>query len=622
MPGGPPTAHDRAPDSARPFITDAVAGLLRHFADPGLEKVRAEALRHFDILETPPSESFDRITRMASQLFGLPIAALSLSDGDRQWFKSRVGIEHWSIPREAAPCALVADSAEILLIPDLAADDVYRNGMLAEQGIRFYAGAPLVTRQGLGLGALCVWGTEPRTTTSAELGALTDLAAMAMSQIEFNHAFQRIDSVSGLPNRAQFFEDLDKLGSDHAGENLLIALMDIAEIEQLDSGVRVLGCTFLDGITKDISKTIRNAMESTEIAYHVAATQFAFLTSTRAGNEQRGDKLVSKLEKLCEGWNTRMLTTAAVGIAPFVAGRDTPQEIMRIAHSAVQDARTSNAIVGVYSPTSDDSHRRRYRLLNDFGAALEDDGQLRLVYQPRIDLVSDRCVGAETLLRWRHPDLGDISPAEFIPIVEQTAFSRQITSWVLDTALGQFAAWRKRGHDFALSVNVSATNLDEPDFASRVQLYLLKHSIPPQTLEIEVTESAVMGDRAQAAAQLAALREAGVRLAIDDFGTGYSNLSYLQQLPASVIKIDRSFIFGLDSGERENALVRSMITLSHQLNHRVVAEGVETALIADVLRAMGCDEAQGYFFARPLETIDLEQWLNDAISPNPVSCAA
>ena len=175
------------------------------------EEDRLRALRDLGLLDTPPSEAFDRITRMASQLFDLPISAVSLTDKDRQWFKSRVGVEHWQLGREKAPCAEVATSRELVVLPDLLDNEYYRDSELAQAGIRFYAGAPLVTRDGFGLGSMCVLGPQPRTATPEELNALQDLAAMVMAQIELQHAFGRIDPVSELPNRNQFIEDLGDL---------------------------------------------------------------------------------------------------------------------------------------------------------------------------------------------------------------------------------------------------------------------------------------------------------------------------------------------------------------------------------------------------------------------------
>jgi EAL domain-containing protein (putative c-di-GMP-specific phosphodiesterase class I) len=298
-----------------------------------------------------------------------------------------------------------------------------------------------------------------------------------------------------------------------------------------------------------------------------------------------------------------------VGVTPFVTGVTAPQDVLRTAHNAALDARSSGISVGVYSPAADGAHRRRFELLNDFGTALEQPGQLRLVFQPRIDLATKTCIGAEALLRWRHPLLGEVSPGEFIPIVEQTSLARATTAWVLDKGLGQLGKWCAARLGIQLSINVSATNLDENDFAQNVQLYLLKHRVPAAMLELEVTESAVMDNSGQALSQLVALEEAGIRLAIDDFGTGYSSLAYLQRLPAEVVKIDQSFVGDLTKGEREQTLVRSMISLSHDLGYRVVAEGIETIDAAEMLAEMGCDEGQGYYFARPMELAAFEQWL-------------
>lgn len=202
----------------------------------GNEAARLDALHQLGLLDTPPAECFDRITRMAAQLFGLPIAAVSLTDRDRQWFKSRVGVDHWSIPREKAPCAQVAETNDLLVLPDLLEDPFYKDCLLAAQGVRFYAGAPLVTREGHGLGALCVLGTEPRAITPEESAALTDLAAMVMAQIELQHALGRIDPSSGLPNRVQFGDDLADLAREYPGAIRLTVLVDLAAPDRLNEG--------------------------------------------------------------------------------------------------------------------------------------------------------------------------------------------------------------------------------------------------------------------------------------------------------------------------------------------------------------------------------------------------
>ncbi|WP_420137248.1 EAL domain-containing protein [Sphingomonas sp.] len=573
------------------------------------EAARLEALQQLNLLDTPPSESFDRITRMAAQIFDLPISAVSLTDHDRQWFKSRVGVEHWSIPRDKAPCAAVAESAEVVLIPDMLDDECYATSILAGQGIRFYAGAPLITREGYGLGALCVLGTEPRQATAEEMAALNDLAKIVMAQIELQHSFGRIDPVSGLPNRTQFLDDLEDLGRDQPGQRRLAVLIELARTEQLDNGVRVLGSDYVDDLVRQGARTVRAMLAPGEQAYHVDSTKFAFLVAPGVDEETCLARLRASVQRLREGSRLRFLVTTAIGVAPFETGRTPSSDVLRIAHSAALDARGSESGVCLYSPLNDSLHRRRFRLLNDFGPALTSPTQLRVMLQPRIDLVTGVCVGAEALLRWRHPQLGEISPAEFVPIIEQTAFARPATERALDLGLAHLATWHAAGRCLHLSINISAANLDQSDFVDTVQRALEKHGVPASLLELEVTESAVMHNPAHAIRQLELLDAAGVRLALDDFGTGQSSLAYLQQLPAKVVKLDQSFIQNLAEGTREQTLVQSMITLSHELGYRVVAEGVETTEIAARLADMGCDEGQGYAFARPLELTAFDAWL-------------
>ena len=586
------------------------------------EEARLDALRQLNLLDTPPSESFDRITRMASQIFDLPIAAISLTDKDRQWFKSRVGVEHETLPRDAAPCAAVAEALTPVVVPDLLAHPDYARSVLAGRGARFYAGAPLTTRDGYGLGALCVIGTEPRSATEAEMKALVDLAAMVMSQIELQHAFGRVDPVSGLPNRNQFVDDVADAARDTPGALRMAVLIDLARTEQISSITRVMGPGALDDMVRDAARVLRRLIPADRQAYHVAATQFAVVVDSHVQPEEFGLLVASRLAAARSESSIRFMTTTAVGVAPFAVGTIKPADLLRIAHSAALDAREHESGVSVYSATSDDGHQRRFRLLHDFGTALAGEaGQLRIVVQPRVHLASRTPVGAEVLLRWRHPELGEVSPAEFIPIVEQSSLARQTTDWVLDAALRQLRVWSDAALDLPLSVNVSATNLEESDFAARVQLFLLKHRVRPDQLELEVTESAVMTRGGHALEQLHLLKQAGIRLAIDDFGTGYSSLAYLQKLPADVVKIDQSFVRCLEDGERQQALVRSMIALSHDLGYRVVAEGVETEIAADLLQAMACDEVQGYFFGRPLETTQFASWMEVRKEPEVRSVA-
>lgn len=586
------------------------------------EDRRLDALLRLNLLDTPPSEAFDRVTRMASRLFGLPIAAVSLTDMDRQWFKSKVGIEHRSIPRDRAPCAAVAETIGELVIPDLAADPFYRDSTLGEGGIRFYAGVPLVTREGLGLGALCVLGTEPRVADEAEMASLRDLAEIVMAQIELQHAFGRIDPISGLPNRSQFFQDLEDLTqADRSPEPRIAVLVDLAQAGQLENLARVMGHSQIDTTVRETADLIRGKLGPGRTAYHVSATQFAFLAPPEAKMESYLAYVTATLARMRQVSHLRFVMTTVIGVVPFVPGETSTKDLLRALHSAAQDARASMQSVSVFSPALHDGHRRRFQLLQDFGAALASGDQLRLVYQPRVDLPTRRCVGAEVLLRWQHPTLGNISPAEFIPIVEHSPHARSMTAFVIDSALRQMAVWRGLGLATPLSINISAANLEEHDFAGEVGLRLMRHAIAADQIELEMTESAIMRDTDQALKHLNSLAAMGIRLAMDDFGTGYSSLAYLQRLPMHVVKIDQSFVRDIGEGAREQRLVHSMISLSKDLGFRVVAEGVETAEVAEMLTDMACDEAQGYFFARPLEADAFEAWLHQARAEPAIAAA-
>ena len=570
---------------------------------------RLSALKDLRLLDTPPSESFDRLTRMASRLFDLPIAAVSLTDSDRQWFKSRVGVEHWSMPRDKAPCAAVAMSRQVLVIEDVLDDPRYRDSSLAQHGIRFYAGAPLTTTDGFGLGAICVLGTEPRKASPSELDSLQDLASMVMAQIELQHAFGHIDPISGLPNRRQFVEDLDDLARDHAGEPRLAVLFDLIGVDTLNHAARVMGSAAIDEVLKSAVRSLRNLVGPDHDLYHVGHAQLACLAP--AGFDEAGyrEHLSAKASQFRRIAGQALIGTPAVGVAPFSLGKLPPSDVLRIAQGAAQDARSACTLVAFHSANQDSAFQRRFKLRRDFEQAIESRENLRLVYQPRIDAASGRCMGVEALLRWTHPTLGPVSPSEFIPLIEQSALARPMTAWVIDTAVQQLARWHAIGMDLQVSVNISAANLRDPEFAASVSRVLDHRGVPAGSLELEITETAIMTNAELALGQLETLAAAGVRLAIDDFGTGYSSLSYLQRLPVHVVKIDRSFVGNLDTDPRQRSFVAMMATLSKHLGYRTVAEGAETATVVEHLREAGCDEIQGFFFARPMMPDDVKPWL-------------
>lgn len=575
------------------------------------EQARLAALKQLNLLDTSPSESFDRITRMASQLFNLPVAAVSLTDKDRQWFKSRLGVDHVEIPRFKACCGEVADTSEFLVVNDLLASPYYKDSYLAESGIRFYAGAPLITRDGYSLGAMCVLGPEPREITPQERASLTDLASMVMAQIELQHAIGRVDPVSGMPNYYQFLEDMGDLGLDKPNTRLFAVSTELIDLSKSSTLQRVMGPSYLDQLTRVAGEYLQDTIKAGIRIYHTGPCQFAYLLD---GTEEEVLAAVlsmrSKLNRLMPGDAAPYLLRPVTGVAAIVLGDTNPADVLRMAHSAAHDARLSELGAGVYSKALDTSYLRRFTLLERFREALSSKAGLFLAYQPRIDLKDNRSVAVEALIRWHDPELGTISPAEFIPLVENTPLVRDLTDWVVRTAIAQAAFWHSQGIRLSVSVNIAAANLEEHDFSDRLQTYVTDSGLPVTAIELEITESSLVSQGRAATEQLNQLMNAGYKIAIDDFGTGYSSLAYLNQIPAQIVKIDQSFVKNMDSHDRSLTLVKSMITMAHDLGYKVVAEGVETWATHYRLQALGCDEGQGYLYSRPVQHDQIEHWLS------------
>jgi EAL domain-containing protein (putative c-di-GMP-specific phosphodiesterase class I) len=265
----------------------------------------------------------------------------------------------------------------------------------------------------------------------------------------------------------------------------------------------------------------------------------------------------------------------------------------------------------LFEPSMSDQTMDRIDMESDLRRALE-RGEMRVYYQPLVDLGSDRIVGFEALVRWQHPVRGLVPPLAFIPLAEETGLIIPLGRWVLETACRQAVKWRDArpsGPRLFMSVNLSARQFVQPDMVDHVDAILSETGMDPSMLELEITESVVMDQSEVGIRTLSRLRDMGVRLVLDDFGTGYSSLAYLKHLPLDTIKIDRSFVSGLDDDDANLPIVQAVIALAHGLGIDVVAEGIETVAQLDRLRALVCDRGQGYFYARPLPPDELTAML-------------
>jgi EAL domain-containing protein (putative c-di-GMP-specific phosphodiesterase class I) len=270
----------------------------------------------------------------------------------------------------------------------------------------------------------------------------------------------------------------------------------------------------------------------------------------------------------------------------------------------------------MYRPGQDEQHRRRLTLITDLFTAI-DQNALTLVYQPKVDMATRTVRSLEALVRWTHPQLGPVPPAEFVPLAESTGGSRRLTNWVLAAAVRQMGEWRRSGLELDLAVNLSAPDILDPDLGDEILQLLRQHRVDSTALLLEITESAVMRDPQVAVRNMQLLRIAGVRFSIDDFGTGHSSLSQLSVLPVDELKIDRSFIAQAAGGAV--TILTSTIELGHSMGLKVVAEGVEEPAAWNLLRRLGCDFAQGYLISPPLPAAQVPAFIAKANQLLPAS---
>jgi len=274
---------------------------------------------------------------------------------------------------------------------------------------------------------------------------------------------------------------------------------------------------------------------------------------------------------------------------------------------AMYAAKHKTTVVQLYDAALDSSSTQTLSLLSELRHAVE-HGELRLFLQPKIALDSDRVVAAEALVRWQHPERGLVPPMLFIPFAEQTGFVRQLTLWMFEEVARIWAGLQSDEQPLRIAINLSTRDLLDLEFPAKLDALLAKHQVPSSAFCLEITESAIMDDPQRAEQTLNRLSASGFKLSIDDFGTGYSSLAYLKRLPVDELKIDKSFVMGMEKDDDDAKIVRSTIDLAHNLGLSVVAEGVENALIWDKLKALSCDEAQGYFMSKPVPLSDFVAW--------------
>jgi diguanylate cyclase (GGDEF)-like protein len=421
------------------------------------------------------------------------------------------------------------------------------------------------------------------------------------------------DPLTGLPNRTYFAARLEEALADDGTPRAAVMLIDLDCFKEVND---TLGHGDGDRLLQELGQRLLHAIEGDEFVARLGGDEFGVI-SPRATDGREAIRLAERLRtEIAEPFDVGGISLevqASVGIALVPDHGDNGETLLRRADLAMYAAKPDEAPV-LYEPALDGTSPLRLALAAELRRAIE-EGELIVYYQPQVALDSREVRGVEALVRWRHPQRGFLSPDEFLPVAEQAGLMRSLTRAVLDDALRRCRIWHNSGIPLEVAVNVSGRDIVDLRLPEQVARALAEHGVDPSFLQLEISESAVMGDSHRCVTVIGELAALGVRIAIDDFGVGYSSLGQLRRLPVSVLKIDKSFVQSMADERAGAVIVSSTIDLAHSLGLEVVAEGVEDEATIDRLGAARCDLVQGYAISRPLPAEDLTAWLANAKLP-------
>lgn len=511
-------------------------------------------------------------------------------------------------------CGSAAWSGQLTISDDIGEDPRWApiRDFVLDAGLRHCWSMPIKAPGGEVLGTLAFYGRRPRRPLPDHLTLLEDGARLAGIAIERHRALEQLihdarhDGLTGLPNRTAIFELLDDaIVRVQPGAALGVLFVDLDGLKSLND---TLGHDRADEMIREVSRRLSTAVRGSDFVGRFGGDEFVVVAEGITDEEQAaklGFRLLEAISQPLPGIDSTVVT-ASIGITLLSDAESDAREALRQADAAMYEAkRTGRDRISFFGGSRRSQEGRRLALVRELrGAELRDE--LGLVFQPVFELETGELVGVEALARWNSPALGSVTPAEFIPVAEDTGAIVPIGSWVLREScelIHRVAA--QAGRPIELSVNVSAHQLSNPGFGQSVRQILAHAQFPADQLVLEITETALVRAGTVAAHTLRDLEAHGIRIALDDFGTGFSSLGWLKEHPLDAIKIDRSFVSGLAGDARDQAIVASLISLARALGCAVTAEGVETEDQLVALRLLECERVQGFLLARPLPVEEL-----------------
>ncbi len=594
--------------------------------DPRAEERRLRALLALEIITSGPDPVMDQICALASDMFDVPVALVTLLDEKHQWFKATCGLDADRMPREQAFCNHTILSDEVLVVPDARSDDRFASNpfVTGAPHVCFYAGAPLRLEPGIRPGALCIIDSKPRSFTARDQHRLAQLALLVEAQIRLHSANLGLkrqaelmerkqhelvwaathDRLTGLPNRTLFQDELQRAirAAKGQGTGVGVLLVDLDEFKHVN---HTLGHDAGDALLGAVATRLSSTATRPDLVARLGGDEFGVLipnVQDVAELQAASARVIAALREPVHHQGHSVRALASIGQTRFPQDGQSAAELLKSADLALHAAKGEGGNRAVaFRADLRNGFLARMAALDRARDALRRDAVVPY-YQPKVCLRSGRVMGFEALLRWYDPILGLQSPATIQDAFSDPVLSIELGRRMLDQVLADMATWTQEGVPFgSVAVNVAAGEFACGNLCTRILDRLAELHLPASALQLEVTEGVSLGSGSgEVTKALRGISDRGVAVALDDFGTGFASLTHLRQLPVQWLKIDQSFVGDVTASEEAAAIVHTIIGLAQSLGLGLVAEGVETVEQLEFLRRRGCDLGQGYLFSKPM----------------------